>query len=102
MLRWLVLSLLVGQVAGISGTQWRFPPVGEHKSVVTFRADGVTTFSDLTSTGHWKQDGSAVVFDANGFTEYRVVIDGTHMKGQWTRLKGKDKGQTYPTSLERL
>ena len=104
MLRWLAVSLLVGQVsaASIAGTQWRFPKHESVESVVTFRDDGVVTFSNMKTTGHWKQDGNQVVFDANDFTEYRVVIDGAHMKGQWTRLKGKEKGETSPTSLERL
>ena len=110
MIRCLALCFLVSAcahepevaTATIAGTQWRFPPHDAVQSVVTFRADGTTTFSDLQTTGHWKQDGNQLVFDANGFTEYRVVIDGTHMKGEWKRLQGKDEGQTFPTRLERL
>ena len=104
MLRSLALSLLVGGVLApsIAATQWRFPPTDRSESVVTFRPDGVTTFSNLKTTGHWKQDGNQVVFDVNGFTEYTVVIEGTRMKGVWKRLKGKDQGETFATSLERL
>lgn len=103
MIRWLLMSLFVGEVVAgsIAGTQWHFPKHDSIESVVTFRDDGVVTFSNMKTTGHWKQDGNQVVFDANDFTEYRVMIDGTHMKGFWKRLKGKDEGHTSPTSLER-
>ena len=103
--RWLGLTFLVMTCAhapSLAGTQWRFPPNAVEQLVVTFRPDGTTAFSGLETTGHWKQDGDRLVFDANDFTEYRVVIEGNQMKGQWKRLKGKDEGTTSPTSLERL
>lgn len=98
----------------VAGTTWRFPSSrsqialpsgGEISTTVAFLADGTTSFGGLppgTSTGgHWKQDGTSLVFDCNDFTEYRVVITGNEMKGTWARLKGDDTGRTNPTSLIR-
>lgn len=98
--------------SAIGGTQWRFPaqavavPGSEPGgNTVTFFADGTARFGGVpvgSQTGHWKQDGNELVFDCNDFTEYRVVIDGDRMTGQWQRLKGKDQGQPHATSLERF
>jgi hypothetical protein len=107
--RWLALALLFSACAhepnlapaSISGTQWRFGGAPTAR-VVTFRADGTTAFTGLETSGHWKQDGNQLVFDANDFTEYRVEIEGSRMKGEWKRLQGQDKGETFPTTLERL
>ena len=97
----------------VAGTTWRFPPSKfkislpgtDGNSTVAFLADGTTSFGGLppgtSNGGHWKQDGASLVFDCNDFTEYRVVITGTEMKGTWARLKGDDKGRTNPTSLVR-
>lgn len=98
--------------AELGGTQWRFPaeravpfadPGG---NTVTFLADGTVRFSGLppgaATGGHWTRDGNTVVFDANEFTEFRVVLEGNHMAGQWKRLEGEDQGQPHATSLERV
>lgn len=99
--------------AQLGGTQWRFPagkvalPGAEAGgNTVTFREDGTVHFGGLPAGaqtgGHWQRDGNELVFDCNDFTEYRVVIDGNRMSGQWKRLKGDDQGRSYATSLERL
>lgn len=84
---------------GLAGTQWRFAGT---QRVVTFRADGTTAFSGLTTGGHWSQDGEQLVFDSNGFTEYRVTLTGRTLVGTWARLRGPHAGRSSPTSLQRL
>jgi hypothetical protein len=98
-----VVSLTSAQTPNVEGTRWVFPPGVQPKPiVVSFRADGVAEFSELKSTGHWKQSGDVVVFDANDFTEYRVVVRGNEMKGTWVRLRGAQKGKTAATELKKL
>jgi hypothetical protein len=100
--------------SSVAGTTWRFPPSksrialpdgGDGSTSVAFLADGTVSFEGLppgsSTGGHWKQDGAALVFDCNDFTEYRVVISGNEMKGTWMRLRGDDKGHTSTTSLVR-
>jgi hypothetical protein len=92
----------------VAGTQWAFPPHSSEvpgaptQLVVTFLADGTATFSGLTTGGHWTQNGAELVFDSNGFTEYRVVISSNQMTGTWKRLQGPDVGKDHETSLARV
>lgn len=75
-------------VNSIEGTTWQFPD----SYSVTFLKNGQIKLSDSESGGKWKQNGKLVTFDTNGYTIFKMEINGEEMIGTWERIKGEDKG----------
>jgi uncharacterized protein YndB with AHSA1/START domain len=103
-------------LASIAGGCWEFdgepgpvlPPskvMRPSPTLVEFLADGTARIrknSHPPCSGRWTQQGNAVTFDCNGFTEYQVLLDGKRMSGRWIRLRGHDLGHSSETSLHYL
>ena len=82
-------------VRSVEGTTWAFCS-GNMKA--SFQSGGIAAITGasrnpVTGQPHtlecggsrWKQTGSHVVFDCNGFTIYDVEMDGDRLIGRWYR-----------------
>ena len=111
LVRFMVLSLAVGlsvtafaqnppppsensATASLAGTSWNVVETDSDASrdIFNFMPDGTLNYSyqhGTYSNGTWKQDGDSINIEMNHkFVEYKGRINGTHIEGTATNVKG--------------